>query len=95
MPRLTKKEKISLERKKDTLTILTIITWPFKIIYIIIAGKPEEYIPFKVIETIKGKFSNFESFLRKNPSTIGIIIGARGTGKSADFWRVQLEYGDA
>lgn len=42
-----------------------------------------EYVPFKVIEPMKGSFKNFESFIVKNPSTIGIILGARGTGKSA------------
>ena len=44
---------------------------------------PEDYVPFKIIETMKGSFNNFESFLANNPSTIGIILGARGTGKSA------------
>lgn len=41
------------------------------------------YSPFKIIETISGKFSKFEDFVSKNPSTIGIILGARGSGKSA------------
>lgn len=44
---------------------------------------PEDYVPFKTIEAIKGTFKSFELFVAKNPSTIGIILGARGTGKSA------------
>jgi hypothetical protein len=42
-----------------------------------------EYVPFKIIDKVKGSFTAFESFVAKNPSTIGIILGARGTGKSA------------
>jgi len=115
MARLTKKEKNSIERKEKTLDVLTIILWPFKIIYIALSwvikgmvlaigwiiglfsrdnyakAKPilsensgkAYYEPFKIIETVKGKYSTFESFLVNNPSTIGIILGARGTGKSA------------
>lgn len=44
---------------------------------------PEDYVPFKIIDSLKGNFKNFESFVARNPSTIGIILGARGTGKSA------------
>lgn len=44
---------------------------------------PEDYVPFKTIDSLKGNFKNFESFVANNPSTIGIILGARGTGKSA------------
>ena len=44
---------------------------------------PEDYVAFKAIDTIKGSYQAFESFISKNPSTIGIILGARGTGKSA------------
>ncbi len=45
--------------------------------------KDAHYSPFVVIESIKGTPSNFENFLIKNQSTIGIILGARGSGKSA------------
>jgi len=110
MPRLTKKEKVSLERKENTLIFLKIILWPFKILYkllfwtmkLLILGIEKiigsfkdnkdikqktvyvsAYEPFRTIEVIKGSTARFESFLAKNPSTIGIIIGARGTGKSA------------
>lgn len=41
------------------------------------------YLPIKVIESIEGRFEAFESRIAKNKSTIGIILGARGTGKSA------------
>ncbi len=35
------------------------------------------------IKSIKGSISSFESWIYKKPSIIGIILGARGTGKSA------------
>jgi len=38
---------------------------------------------FEVIRNKKGKLDVFENFLYTNKSTIGIILGARGTGKSA------------
>lgn len=41
------------------------------------------YVPFYVLEGFKGDIDKFEHFVAKNPSTIGIILGARGTGKSA------------
>jgi hypothetical protein len=42
--------------------------------------QPSLFVPFKVIETINGHYSGFESFVEKNPR---IILGARGSGKSA------------
>jgi len=41
------------------------------------------YKSFKTIDTEKGAFRRFESFISKNTSTIGLILGARGTGKTA------------
>jgi hypothetical protein len=45
--------------------------------------KIEHYVPFTIIKTVDGNFNNFEKMLSKNDSTIGIILGARGSGKSA------------
>ncbi len=42
-----------------------------------------KYDPFKELKNKKGKLSSFESKLIKSKSTIGLILGARGTGKSA------------
>jgi hypothetical protein len=42
-----------------------------------------EYDALKELKNQKGKLSSFETRLYKNKSTIGIILGARGTGKSA------------
>lgn len=41
------------------------------------------YEQFKEIKNIKGSFQNFEEKILSSSSTIGIILGARGTGKSA------------
>jgi len=38
---------------------------------------------FEILHTNEGDYEKFEKFVHSNPSTIGIIIGARGTGKSA------------
>ncbi len=38
---------------------------------------------FKIVRNKKGNLEKFEKFLYSNKSTIGIILGARGTGKSA------------
>lgn len=38
---------------------------------------------FQVLESIEGNIIKFEKKLEKNKSTIGIILGARGQGKSA------------
>jgi len=38
---------------------------------------------FKEIKTIKGDYQEFENKILESSSTIGIILGARGTGKSA------------
>ncbi|MGV8172232.1 MAG: hypothetical protein ACP5OA_06090 [Candidatus Woesearchaeota archaeon] len=45
--------------------------------------KIAQYIQFKTIKPITGTFQNFEKTLSKKDSTIGIILGARGSGKSA------------
>ena len=45
-------------------------------------GEPH-YQEFSQIKKFKGSFKTFENYLLKNKSTIGIILGARGTGKSA------------
>ncbi|MBD3304626.1 AAA family ATPase [Candidatus Woesearchaeota archaeon] len=42
-----------------------------------------KYTVLKDIKPIKGKSTSFENFFHKSDSTIGIILGARGTGKSA------------
>lgn len=45
-------------------------------------AKPS-YGAFKEIENMDGAFSDFEKHMIQGKSTIGIILGARGTGKSA------------
>lgn len=45
--------------------------------------KKDKYEEFKTIKNINGTFKDFEKFLSEKDSTIGIILGARGTGKSA------------
>jgi hypothetical protein len=45
--------------------------------------KVEHYAPFATIKAINGNFTGFEKILAKKDSTIGIILGARGSGKSA------------
>lgn len=42
-----------------------------------------EYSEFKIVESIDGDFKDFEKKMLQGKSTIGIILGARGTGKSA------------
>jgi hypothetical protein len=42
-----------------------------------------EYDSLKELKLKKGKLPNFEEKLYSNKSTIGLILGARGTGKSA------------
>ena len=42
-----------------------------------------EYESFKIIKTLLGDFNSWEDNLKKSDSTIGLIIGARGSGKSA------------
>jgi hypothetical protein len=51
-----------------------------------------KYDSLKIIRRIKGTISTFESKLYKNKSTIGIILGARGTGKSAIGMRLLENY---
>ncbi len=41
----------------------------------------QQYEKFEVIKTIKGNFEDFEEYINKG-NTIGIILGARGKGKS-------------
>jgi len=43
----------------------------------------KHYAPFTTIKAVSGSFNNFENNLSKKDSTIGIILGARGSGKSA------------
>ena len=42
-----------------------------------------KYEDFKVIQTKSGNYKEFENYLLSNQSKIGIILGARGTGKTA------------
>ncbi len=42
-----------------------------------------KYDALKIIKQKKGTVSTFENKLYKNKSTVGLILGARGTGKSA------------
>jgi len=46
-------------------------------------GNPDSYVPFRVVKQLHGTYPAFESFLLNKDSTIGIILGARGSGKSA------------
>ena len=48
----------------------------------------ENYDSFSVVEKIDGSYSKFEDFILTNKSTIGLIIGARGTGKSTVGMRI-------
>ncbi|MBR9698828.1 hypothetical protein GOV09_00020 [Candidatus Woesearchaeota archaeon] len=41
------------------------------------------YETFKIIQTINGDFAKWEKHVQKSDSVIGIILGARGTGKTA------------
>lgn len=41
------------------------------------------YKQFKIIHEINGTLDEFENFIYQKPSTIGIILGKRGSGKSA------------
>ncbi|MGV8141542.1 MAG: hypothetical protein ACP5NW_03830 [Candidatus Woesearchaeota archaeon] len=43
----------------------------------------ERYVQFTTIKSISGNFQRFENVLSNKDSTIGIILGARGSGKSA------------
>jgi len=45
--------------------------------------KVERYVAFNNVKSITGNFQRFEDMLAKKDSTIGIILGARGSGKSA------------
>ncbi|MBW2963272.1 AAA family ATPase, partial [Candidatus Woesearchaeota archaeon] len=42
-----------------------------------------QYSPLQQVESLQGNVKNFESHLFTKDSTIGIILGARGSGKSA------------
>lgn len=48
-------------------------------------AEPKSFIE---VEKVEGSFSKFKQKLYKNKSTIGIILGARGTGKSAIGMRI-------
>src|SRR3989344_8452191 len=43
----------------------------------------QNYDKFNIILDIKGSFDEFENKILKSDSTIGLILGARGSGKSA------------
>ncbi len=45
--------------------------------------KKDKYREFSTIKNINGTFDDFEQILSTKDSTIGIILGARGSGKSA------------
>ena len=47
------------------------------------SDKAEHYVPFRTIKGMTGNFQRFEDMLATKDSTIGIILGARGSGKSA------------
>ncbi|MGV8086902.1 MAG: hypothetical protein ACP5N1_04685 [Candidatus Woesearchaeota archaeon] len=114
---MNKKRDAKSKKSKDNskiLTVIKIILWPFKIIFIILSWivkiiilgiekliglfkkgqkvsqekientkKKDNYKEFTTIKNINGTFKDFEKFLLEKDSTIGIILGARGTGKSA------------
>ncbi|MCR4284451.1 MAG: hypothetical protein NUV97_00205 [archaeon] len=42
-----------------------------------------KYSPFKIIETIDGDYKTFFDKITKSDSQIGLILGARGSGKTA------------
>ncbi|MBT4604347.1 hypothetical protein HOC01_01790 [archaeon] len=44
---------------------------------------PPQKIPLEEVEVLEGNLKKFESWFYKKKSTIGIILGARGSGKSA------------
>ncbi|MFH0972056.1 MAG: zonular occludens toxin domain-containing protein [Candidatus Micrarchaeota archaeon] len=50
--------------------------------------KEAGYSPFAIEKTISGDFGAFEKMLLSSKSTVGIILGARGTGKSALGMRI-------
>ncbi|MFH1750920.1 MAG: zonular occludens toxin domain-containing protein [Candidatus Micrarchaeota archaeon] len=47
-----------------------------------------QYADLLVLEAKEGSFSAFENYLLANKSTIGIVLGARGSGKSALGMRI-------
>ncbi len=47
-----------------------------------------QYDEHKILETVSGDYKTFEEFVNTNETTIGLIVGARGTGKSAIALRV-------
>lgn len=53
-----------------------------------ILGKQATYKPFILVENISGSLPVFENILFSPKSTIGIILGARGTGKSVIGMRI-------
>ena len=73
------KNKIITEKEKNNET-------PIKKESTLTEGKIKSepiYEQFKEIKNIKGSFEAFEEKILSSNSTIGIILGARGTGKSA------------
>src|SRR3989344_6252679 len=51
-------------------------------------GNEAKYSNFEVLESANGKFEDFERYIMQSKSSIGIILGARGTGKSALGMRI-------
>ncbi|MDD5337585.1 MAG: hypothetical protein PHS02_03825 [Candidatus ainarchaeum sp.] len=51
-------------------------------------GKGPQYLPLEEIEKSQGSASGFESVLYSSKSAIGLVLGARGSGKSALGMRV-------
>ncbi len=47
------------------------------------SSKLPKYSKFEIVDVASGDFSNFEKNLIKKDSGIGIVLGARGSGKSA------------
>lgn len=68
------------------------IVWFFTLIYNfakkkkiknIRKSKDAHYQEIKILDTEKGDYKNWENSIAKSDSLIGVIIGARGTGKTA------------
>ncbi|MEK6890983.1 MAG: zonular occludens toxin domain-containing protein [Nanoarchaeota archaeon] len=91
--------KIDTAEKKEAAVILKVLGFIVKSPYYLakklknsieknkIESKRESiasvYDNFKVIETLNGNYSNWEKTIFNSDSKIGIIIGARGSGKTA------------
>ncbi|RME79568.1 MAG: ATP-binding protein [Methanobacteriota archaeon] len=49
---------------------------------------PASYVPFEEVEAVSGSIDEFEDSLYNEKSLIGLIVGARGSGKSALGMRI-------